>query len=397
MTYSFQKATKENIKLRMALYGPPGCGKTYTALQLASCLGKRIGLIDTEYGSSRKYADLFDFEVLKLSKFGPSQYYNAIASAEESGFDYLIIDSLSHAWYAELEAVGSDDRNWARIRPLERQLWDKISSSSCHMIVTMRSKVEYVHGNAGIQGITTVRMIGTNPIQREGCEYDFDICGLMDDQNTLTVSKSRCHEISGGVYPKPAKELANTIQAWLNGTIPPSPTFIPSGIPATTELPVCEPAKLPESFIPINIPETAELTAYDPPEPVMSINGQTAHLASTNGHGVAILDPTIESKTSPAKAAFKALLSVTNQTVKKVSEASIELFGADDSGLKPKFSSENMTAAQIKSVCEALIREWLGGKGYTPELGQHLIDTASSKYPGQYAAIARDIANQIDL
>ncbi|WP_055075515.1 AAA family ATPase [Pseudanabaena sp. 'Roaring Creek'] len=45
MTYSFQQATKENIKLRMALYGPPGCGKTYTALQLATILGKKIGLI----------------------------------------------------------------------------------------------------------------------------------------------------------------------------------------------------------------------------------------------------------------------------------------------------------------------------------------------------------------
>ena len=66
MTYSFQQATKENIKLRMALYGPPGCGKTYTALQLASILGKKIGLIDTEYGSSRKYANLFDFKSLEL-------------------------------------------------------------------------------------------------------------------------------------------------------------------------------------------------------------------------------------------------------------------------------------------------------------------------------------------
>jgi predicted AAA+ superfamily ATPase len=103
MTNTFHKATKENIKLRMALYGPPGCGKTYTALLLASLLGKRIGLIDTEYGSSRKYANLFNFDVLELTKFGPSQYYNAIENAEELGFDYLIIDSLSHAWYAQLQ------------------------------------------------------------------------------------------------------------------------------------------------------------------------------------------------------------------------------------------------------------------------------------------------------
>ena len=231
MTYSFQKATKENIKLRMALYGPPGCGKTYTALQLASILGKKIGLIDTEYGSSRKYANLFDFKSLELTKFGPSQYYNAIESAEESGFDYLIIDSLSHAWYAELDAVGSDVRNWAKVRPIERQLWDKIISSSCHIIATMRSKIEYDFNTAevgGKQKITSVRKIGTAPIQKEGSEYELDICGLLDDQNTLTISKSRCPEISNGIFPKPGKKFAEMIQTWLSDDTPANKNaFIP--------------------------------------------------------------------------------------------------------------------------------------------------------------------------
>ena len=407
MTYSFEKATKENIKLRMALYGPPGCGKTYTALQLASCLGKRIGLIDTEHGSSRKYGNLFNFDVLELNKFGPSQYYNAIESAEESGFDYLIIDSLSHAWYAELDAVGSDVRNWAKIRPIERQLWDKIISSSCHIIATMRSKIEYEYGAAEISGkqkITSVRKIGTAPIQKEGSEYELDICGLLDDQNTLMISKSRCPEISSGIYPKPGKQFAQIVQKWLNDTSSPSPVGI---VVPTRDLvipniaaPVVHAAQEQPSYA------MTAVASNDKVAQIASVNGNVAAIASTNGHVATAIETSSPSLNvqqtnakpdNPAKAAFRALLAVTNQPSTKVIEASIELYGANESGIKPQFTSENMTAVQIKAVCEALMREWLGAKGYQVELAQNLIDISSSRHPSQYADIAKDIANQIDI
>ncbi|MDX2256537.1 MAG: ATP-binding protein [Pseudanabaenaceae cyanobacterium bins.39] len=388
MTYSFQQATKENIKLRMVLYGPPGCGKTYTALQIATILGKKVGLIDTEYGSSRKYAKLFNFQVLELSKFGPSQYYNAIESAEESGFDYLVIDSLSHAWYAELDAVGSDVRNWAKVRPIERQLWDKIISSRCHIIATMRSKIEYDYGITEVNGkqkITSVRKIGTAPIQKEGSEYELDICGLLDDQNTLTISKSRCPEISNGIFPKPGKKFAELIQTWLSDDTPtPRQEFIPViNVPVSPVAPQ---------------PQVQELAT------VASRNGHTTELASTNGHLATVGDTkpiaNTQPKTqtdNPAKAAFKALLAVTQQPISKVIETSIELYGADASGTKPKFNSENMTATQIKDVCEALIRDWLGQKGFNAELVQSLLETSTTTYPGQYAEIAKDIANQVEF
>ena len=408
MTYSFQKATKENIKLRMALYGPPGCGKTYTALQLASCLGKRIGLIDTEHGSSRKYGNLFDFKVLELSKFGPSQYYNAIESAEESGFDYLIIDSLSHAWYAELDVVGSDVRNWAKVRPIERQLWDKIISSSCHIIATMRSKIEYDFNTVEISGkqkIISVRKIGTAPIQKEGSEYELDICGLLDDQNTLMISKSRCPEISSGIYPKPGKKFAEIVQNWLNDTSSPSTaTVVPTRDIGFAAPEVLYAVQEQPSY------EIAAVASNDNVAQMASTNDHVAAIASTNGHVATVIETNIPSpnvqpsaqpatsrQDNPAKAAFKALLAVTQQPTGKVIEASIDLYGADATGQKPKFSSENMTASQIKEVCEALMREWLGVKGYAVELAQNLIDISSSRHPGQYSLIASDINTQLEF
>ena len=44
----FQKAERKKARLRLALCGPAGSGKTYSALKIAQGLGGRIALIDTE-------------------------------------------------------------------------------------------------------------------------------------------------------------------------------------------------------------------------------------------------------------------------------------------------------------------------------------------------------------
>jgi ABC-type hemin transport system ATPase subunit len=50
--YPFRKAVKRNAKLRLAVSGPGGSGKTYTLLTLATELGGRVALVDTEHGSA---------------------------------------------------------------------------------------------------------------------------------------------------------------------------------------------------------------------------------------------------------------------------------------------------------------------------------------------------------
>ena len=94
----FTKATKKKAKLRLALCGPTGAGKTYSALSIAQGLGKKVAVIDTECGSASLYADRFEFDVLELESGHPERYVEAISEAEEAGYDVLVIDSLSHAW-----------------------------------------------------------------------------------------------------------------------------------------------------------------------------------------------------------------------------------------------------------------------------------------------------------
>ena len=97
----FKKAVKHESKLRLAIAGPSGSGKTFTSLAIGTSLG-RVAVVDTESGSASKYADLFDFDVMEIdAPFHPNKYIEAIKGAVQAGYDVVILDTLSHAWFAE--------------------------------------------------------------------------------------------------------------------------------------------------------------------------------------------------------------------------------------------------------------------------------------------------------
>ena len=75
MPIKFTRATKRNAKLRLALLGPAGSGKTFSSLRIATalCPGGRIALIDTEHGSASKYAKEFTFDACEPEEFSPEQ------------------------------------------------------------------------------------------------------------------------------------------------------------------------------------------------------------------------------------------------------------------------------------------------------------------------------------
>ncbi len=96
----FVKATKKRAKARIAIDGPAGAGKTYTALKAAQALaqGGKIAGVDTEHASMSLYSDLFDFDVMELTDYNPQNYIDAIHAAENGGYSVVVLDSLSHAW-----------------------------------------------------------------------------------------------------------------------------------------------------------------------------------------------------------------------------------------------------------------------------------------------------------
>jgi hypothetical protein len=224
----FKPATKKAAKLRMALIGPAGSGKTYSALALAQGLGSRVAVIDTEHGSASLYADKFQFDTCTLESFSPDTYVEALKAAEAAGYDVIIIDSLSHAWIGKegaLEQVDNAARRsgskntyfaWRDVTPKHNNLVEAIIQSKAHIIATMRAKTEYTLDKDD-KGKVMPRKIGMAPIQREGLEYEFSIAGDMDLEHNYNITKTRCSMLTGKVNPKPGAELAKTLRTWLEG------------------------------------------------------------------------------------------------------------------------------------------------------------------------------------
>ncbi|NJM67875.1 MAG: AAA family ATPase [Acaryochloris sp. RU_4_1] len=199
----FQKATKTQSRLRLALCGPSGSGKSFSALNIAQHLGKTIAVIDTEHASASKYADRFDFDTCNLTDHHPAKYIEAIKAAGQAEYEVIIIDSLSHAWFKELELAGKGFDGWKDVRPLERALVDAMLSSPAHVIATMRTKTEWVleeYTNKNGRSCVAPKKVGTAPIQASGIEYEMDLAGELNLEHILTISKSRCPELSNQTF-----------------------------------------------------------------------------------------------------------------------------------------------------------------------------------------------------
>ena len=222
----FRKAERRKAKLRLGITGVAGSGKTYGALLVAFGLGGKIAMIDTENGSGDLYSALGDYDICSLSApFTVQKYIEAIKTAENAGYDIIIIDSLSHAWAGEgglLDMQGkiadSGRKNsfaaWREVTPLHNKLIDTMLASKCHIIATMRSKTDYVQVE-NEKGRMEIRKVGLAPVQRDGMEYEFGVVFDLGINHIVNVSKDRTSLFDGEVF-KLSQETGQALKKWLD-------------------------------------------------------------------------------------------------------------------------------------------------------------------------------------
>lgn len=156
---AFKKAAPQQAFVKMTLYGPPGSGKTFTALTMAEGLakrrGKRVAMIDTEHGSDfyakpvkarTTHPDGFDFD---------ADYTRSIAAVLEdiraldlSKYGVIVIDSISHIWEACIESWGGKKTKaetipmhaWGQIKRPYKQLMALLVGLPCDVIICGRQK-----------------------------------------------------------------------------------------------------------------------------------------------------------------------------------------------------------------------------------------------------------------
>lgn len=235
----FTPAKRDQLKLRMALCGPSGSGKSYSALRFAFALGAKVAAIDTEHRALSKYQGLnpdgvqWNFDVLELAHYAPTNYTAAIKEAGRLGYDVIIVDSLSHAWEGAGGALDQIDKKggnkftaWKDVTPQHRGMVDAILGAPLHVIATMRTKTEYVL-ETNEKGKTVPVKIGTQPVQRVGMEYEFDVVADMDLSHVLTVSKTRCPAIDQEVVSQPSAHWLAPVVEWLGAGSPVAPASKP--------------------------------------------------------------------------------------------------------------------------------------------------------------------------
>ena len=222
----FKKATKAAAKLRAAVFGPSGAGKTFSGLRIATGLadGKPIAFIDTERGSASKYSDHFDFDVLELDDKSIEGYVDAIQLAAAEGYEVLIIDSLSHAWQQLLEEIdklakakyrGNTWSAWSEGTPLQRKLVDAILNFPGHVLATMRSKTEWQTSSDG-SGKTRPVRVGLAPEQGKGVEYEFDLLMEISTEHIGNVIKDRTGKFQDKLIDKPGEIFGTMLREWLS-------------------------------------------------------------------------------------------------------------------------------------------------------------------------------------
>ena len=194
-----RKAQRKQAKIKLALEGVSGSGKTMSALLLASGMAdwSKIAVIDTENHSADLYAHVGEFNVLQLSQpFTPERYISAISTCENAGMEVIIIDSISHEWEGvggildqHGKMAGNSFANWSKVTPRHNAFVQKILESSCHIISTIRSKSDYTLTDKN--GKMVPEKIGLKGIQRDGMDYEFTLVLDLDIKHQATASKDR--------------------------------------------------------------------------------------------------------------------------------------------------------------------------------------------------------------
>ncbi len=220
-----KKTNRSSARIRVALQGTSGSGKSYSSLLLAYGLckdWKKIAVIDSEHQSASLYSHLGEYNVLNLTApYTPERYIEAIDTCEKAGMEVIVLDSLSHEWEGDggildmhSQLAGNSFTNWAKLTPRHNALVQKILASNCHIVATVRSKQDYVIVEKN--GKNVPEKVGMKGVQRENLEYDFTLFFELDIYNNATCTKDRTQLFNPRMPFKIDSSTGSKILDWCN-------------------------------------------------------------------------------------------------------------------------------------------------------------------------------------
>lgn len=188
---------REGARILIMLCGVSGCGKSYTAIQLAYGLANgnaaKVGFLDTENGRGKFYADTvqspFLYGELK-PPFSPDRYIQAIDEFAKAGVEVLILDSGTH----EFEGIGGIQDiaeagnpkipNWNRAKAQHKRFMSALLNSPMHIILCLRAREKAKPEKQVIDGRekTVYVDLGLQPITEKNVVFEATASLMLHDQ-----------------------------------------------------------------------------------------------------------------------------------------------------------------------------------------------------------------------
>lgn len=233
---NIEPVKRSGMRLLISLYGLSETGKTKSGLRLAAGIqtnpAKRM-LLDTEGGQrGRAYSDEIPGGYLYASltpPFTPERYIEAIAEIERAGVTVLVVDSISHAWFAEggiLDMVEvatekNDMAKWAKPKRRLGKMTRRMMSSDMHIILCSRAKQPLIEEIVdGRKKLTPGPVV---PVQEKTLRYDMTIMAHMLGDGAFSVDRKDGGKCPGALRPLFAsrkmmdEDLGKALVAWIGG------------------------------------------------------------------------------------------------------------------------------------------------------------------------------------
>jgi hypothetical protein len=205
---------RNGMKLLISLFGMSETGKTYSALKLAAGIEPdpmKRGLLDTEGGErGRAYVDAIDGGYLYGSltaPFTPERYAEALSDFVAAGVTTLVVDSVSHAWFAaggvldmvENATEKNDLAKWAKPKRRLGKLTNQWLGCGLHLILCSRGKQPLIEGV--VNGRKAYVPGPVVPIQEKSLRFDMTIMALMLGDGQFSIAKEDGGKCPGALRP----------------------------------------------------------------------------------------------------------------------------------------------------------------------------------------------------
>ncbi len=224
----FKKANPEQGFIKMSMYGPPGSGKTLTALMFAEFLSgnKRIAVVDTERGTDFYVKDVkarsvhpSGFDVDCLYSRSIADVMDAVTGLDFKKYSVIVIDSISHLWDAAIDAyegkLTSQDtipmQAWGKIKKPYKVLIRFLMDAPCHVFILGRQK------NIFEDDGEKLKKTGVGMRAEGETEYEPHLCARMESRksehdsskfNVVAIfEKDRTGILAGRSYANPKSDL----------------------------------------------------------------------------------------------------------------------------------------------------------------------------------------------